>query len=115
MKKKQTAYSYLANPFQSLIDITNINLIAAKKLNELQSNFMSYIFDASMQQLKKIPDTKTLTSALDRNLDFYNRIDTQLRGTAEREIETARDAQQAINVIIEETVGIPDNSAEDKS
>lgn len=106
MKKKQSTYSYPTNPLQSLIDITNINLMAAKKLNELQSNFVSFLINANMQQLKKIPDTKTLTSALVRNLAFYNEVDTKLQGTAEQEIETARDAQQSINAIIEKTAGL---------
>lgn len=114
MKQSKVESNDWTEPFQPLIEITNIGCKANQRLTELQSNFITYFMDANLKQFKALIESKDVKSAIEKQIDFFNEIDTKWQGMAEQEIETAKDAQQSISSIMEKNIKNIDLMPENK-
>tara|TARA_R110002167_G_scaffold312887_1_gene518565 strand:- start:630 stop:992 length:363 start_codon:yes stop_codon:yes gene_type:complete len=119
MKSRKVEHSDWAKPIQPLIEITSIGCRANQRLTELQSNFITYFIDANLRQFKALIESKDVKSAIDKQIDFFHEIDTKWKGMTEEEIETAKNAQQSISLIMENNIQnidlIPKGKTESRS
>ncbi len=109
MKQKKPAHSDGMAPLQPLIDLTTISFNATQKLAELQVNFVSFLLDANLKQLKILLESQDFNSAIEQQLAFFNEIDTKWYDTAAQEIATARDVQHSINEVLEKNIPTPES------
>lgn len=86
-----------------LLEINEIGFNAARKIADVQSNYLRHICEANLSLWKALLESKDVKTAVERQLEFIKDVDTKWCDAAEEELATARDAQHSLNATLEKS------------
>ena len=81
-----------------------INKKTAEKLFELQSAYMTEMFNAGMSQFKALTGATEPKSAVEMQIAFYKEIEAKLTAAAEKEVAALTTAREELTSVFEESM-----------
>ncbi len=81
-----------------------INKKTAEKLFELQSAYMTEMFNAGMTQFKALTGATEPKSAVEMQIAFYKDMEAKLTAAAEQEIAALTTAREELSSVFEESM-----------
>lgn len=81
-----------------------INKKTAEKLFELQSAYMTEMFNAGMSQFKALTGATEPKSAVEMQIAFYREMEAKLTAAAEQEVAALTTAREELTSVFEESM-----------
>ena len=81
-----------------------INKKTAEKLFELQSAYMTEMFNAGMSQFKALTGATEPKSAVEMQIAFYKEMEAKLTAAAEQEVAALTTAREELTSVFEESM-----------
>ena len=81
-----------------------INKKTAEKLFELQSAYMTEMFNAGLTQLKALTGATEPKSAVEMQIAFYKEMEAKLTSAAEQEVAALTTAREELTSVFEESM-----------
>lgn len=81
-----------------------INKKTAEKLFELQSAYMTEMFNASLTQFKALTGATEPKSAVEMQITFYKEMESKLTAAAEQEVAALTTAREELTSVFEESM-----------
>ena len=81
-----------------------INKKTAEKLFELQSAYMTEMFNAGMSQFKALTGATEPKSAVEMQIAFYKEMEAKLSAAAEQEVAALTTAREELTSVFEESM-----------
>lgn len=81
-----------------------INKKTAEKLFELQSAYMTEMFNAGMTQFKALTGATEPKSAVEMQIAFYKEMEAKLTAAAEQEVAALTSAREELTSVFEESM-----------
>ena len=88
-------------PFTKAMEI---NKKTAEKLLEIQTSYMTEIFNAGVEQMKALTGTAEPKAAVEMQISFYKEMESKLTAVAEQEMATLSGARDELTSVFEETI-----------
>lgn len=84
--------------------VAEINKKTAEKLFELQSAYMTEMFNAGMTQFKALTGVTEPKSAVEMQIAFYKEMEAKLTAAAEKEVAALTSAREELTSVFEESM-----------
>lgn len=84
--------------------VAEINKKTAEKLIELQSAYMTELFNAGLAQVKALTGAAEPKAAVEMQIAFFKEMEGKLTATAEKEIAALTAAREELTSVFEESV-----------
>lgn len=84
--------------------VAEINKKTAEKLFELQSAYMTEMFNAGMTQFKALTGATEPKSAVEMQIAFYKEMEAKLTAAAEQEVAALTSAREELTSVFEESM-----------
>ena len=84
--------------------VAEINKKTAEKLFELQSAYMTEMFNAGMTQFKALTGATEPKSAVEVQIAFYKEMEAKLTAAAEQEVAALTSAREELTSVFEESM-----------
>lgn len=84
--------------------VAEINKKTAEKLFELQSAYMTEMFNAGMTQFKALTGATEPKSAIEMQIAFYKEMEAKLTAAAEQEVAALTSAREELTSVFEESM-----------
>lgn len=84
--------------------VAEINKKTAEKLFELQSAYMTEMFNAGMTQFKALTGATEPKSAVEMQIAFYKEMEAKLTTAAEQEVAALTSAREELTSVFEESM-----------
>ena len=99
-----TMMKTFADQMAPFTKVAEINKKTAEKLIELQSAYMTEMFNAGLVQLKALTGAAEPKAAVEMQIAFFKEMEGKLTATAEKEIAALSAAREELTSVFEESV-----------
>jgi hypothetical protein len=99
-----TMMKNFADQMAPFTKVAEINKKTTEKLFELQSAYMTEMFNAGMTQFKALTGATEPKSAVEMQIAFYKEMEAKLTAAAEQEVAALSSAREELTSVFEESM-----------